>query len=121
MSNRLLAAAAVLAAIACGGSSNDPNSLCNDFGAVTGRLTTKFAACSGGATLSFPTQQQCTAAVTQCNDNDRNVLRGVLNCVDGLPSCTQATITTWGDQFQACVKPIDTQLTVGCANAIGGT
>ena len=118
MSRGLVVAAFAVALAACGGSSpTAPASLCNDFTPTATSVQSKAAPCSAGTTpVTLPSTQECTAALTQCNDADRQLLRNFLDCLNALPTCSLATATTFLDRINACTTPLGA-LTTACANA----
>ncbi len=119
----LIAGAALLAA--CGGSNSNSSSgsgLCDKVVNASTSLKQKVAPCLPEGTSPstiLPTDiQTCQSEVAQCNANDQAILSNIIDCFNGLPTCSTATQTQFVDQASACATP-SSGLSEACKTATG--
>jgi hypothetical protein len=119
----MIAGAAFLAA--CGGSNSSSNSssaLCDKAVNASTSLEQKIAPClppGTTASTNLPTDvQTCQSQIAQCNANDQAILSDILDCFNGLPTCSTATQTQFEEQASACATP-GSGLSEACKTATG--
>lgn len=90
-----------LAVIACGSSGDD---ICGNLGAALNGFITKATPCTQQPPVIPFTAAQCNAALARCTDADKNLIKGLTNCLNALPTCTMATQAAWATQVQTCAN-----------------
>jgi hypothetical protein len=121
MTKRFLSLGVAVAAIALTGCGSDsapstPAGLCDKAASLAPGITAKFAPCTsavGG--VSIPTGTACTTAVASCSDADRAILNTLLDCLNGLPTCSAANPTPFTNALAACGDPTSKGVSAACA------
>ncbi len=119
-----VAGAAALALAACGGSSSSTtaDALCQRAVNTSSNLQQKIAPClppGSSASTGLPSDAQtCQNEIAQCSANDRTILSGILDCFNGLPTCSPATESQFSNQADACSAP-SSGLSTACKTVTG--
>lgn len=90
-----------LAVIACGSSGDD---ICGNLGSALNGFITKATPCTQQPPVIPFTAAQCNAALAHCTDADKNLIKGLTNCLNALPTCTIPTQQAWATQVAACAN-----------------
>jgi hypothetical protein len=95
-------AVVLICAVGCG-SSNSPSGTCDNVANAFNGLPGKYSACGQLPSISF-NKDACVSAFngSSCTDADRSKINDFASCVNGLPSCTPQSQTTWENSFLAC-------------------
>lgn len=85
------------------GSSTSNSAVCDNLASALTNLGTKYAACGTIPAVPFD-KNQCVNAFNSsgCSDADKTKINNFSSCINNLPNCTTATITTWQTSFQNC-------------------
>jgi hypothetical protein len=121
MTKRLLCSAVAAVVLAACGSDNPASSnasLCDKATSLAPGIQAKLSQCTtlSGA-FNVPTGTSCATELANCTQADRDILNRSLDCVNGLPTCTTATIADFGTRASACVP---TGLSSACDTAVNG-
>ena len=90
----------------CGGGGG--GSLCSRADTTATAVQSKVSGCaSSGTTVStIATTAQCNAAISHCNSQDQSTISSAFDCLNNMPNCTTATLSTWEGQYLACALPL---------------
>ena len=101
----------------CGSGASSSSRLCDKAAQVASRVAVKFSPClsapPNGDNTGIATGQTCQNQLANCNEDDMRILDGVLDCFDGLPTCSTATKSDFFDTYQRCI-PSPTGLSATC-------
>jgi hypothetical protein len=59
----------------------------------------------------------CNKEVAQCTADDTQKINAMLDCMEKLPDCTEATLDTWATELAACSEKA-TGLSQACTGAL---
>jgi hypothetical protein len=98
-----LAASAALAFVACQDVCQRAEAVANDFAKKS---------CGSGSTMPFDVVT-CQASLAHCTNRDLAALQDWYDCLERLPTCTEATSATFSAQVLGCAGHM-AQLSTGC-------
>jgi hypothetical protein len=104
----MLAAAALLALAACGGSP------CSHIASASAGLQSKASGCSG-VTLTTQSSATCEANISKCSAADQDAIDRAATCMDGVGQCVAGQELTWAGQLAQCAP----QVSAACQAALG--
>ncbi len=94
----------LLALAGCGGGSS--TSACDVIATGLNDLITKATPCFSSPPPEPVTAEQCRQQIGNCSDADKQKLTDFGHCLSALPTCSQATLSTWESSLEACVAKL---------------
>jgi len=116
----LVATSALVFGTGCGSSDED---LCEDFYSGLEKAAKKGDACGGESEPTPDSDKkaaidQCKKAISSCNDNDKEIIEGSIECLGKVKACTPGNENQYGAQMFACFFQI-AAVSEKCSNAFG--